>query len=102
MKALTEKAKNGEYYGIVVNTAGKEVFRTATTFIERHYALARANSFLAKRKKPEGSKKSPLKVGDAVATPKGAGVLRVISPNFAIVQISGAKHTFMTSQIKAI
>lgn len=101
MKASTEKASNGEFFGIVTDASGKVIYKTLTTFFEKHYALARAKEWAAK-KHAASDKKKPIQVGDTVSTPKGAGVLRALSANFAVVQISNAKHTFMTSQIKAL
>lgn len=104
MKASTEKASNGEYFGIVTDASGKVIYKTLTTFFEKHYALARAKEWASKKQLPHAAsdKKKPIQVGDTVSTPKGAGVLRALSANFAVVQISNAKHTFMTSQIKAL
>ena len=56
MEPTTKKAKNGEYYGVVVDN-GKEVHKTATTSFTRAAALQWAIKWINNFKNQEQKKK---------------------------------------------
>jgi hypothetical protein len=117
MKPTAIEAKNGEWYGVVTHYR-KELYRTATTSLDKVRAIQRAQKWIReqdnepdpkKRKQKRDNAKKRLKkiketinVDDVVSTPKGTGVVKRIS-SYGIIEVkfsNGVQQSFMKEQVE--
>ena len=119
MKPTAIEAKNGEWYGVVTHYR-KELYRTATTSLDKVTALQRARKWIReqdneadpkKRKQKRDNARKRLKkinqtinLEDVVSTPKGAGVVKRIS-SYGLIEVkfsNGVRQSFIKDQVKPI
>ena len=119
MKPIATEAPNGEWYGVVTHYR-KELYRTATTSLDKVTALQRAQKWIReqdnepddkKRKQKRDNARKRLKkinqminIDDVVSTPKGAGVVKRIS-SYGLIEVkfsNGVRQSFMKQQLKPI
>ena len=119
MKPTAIAAPSGEWYGAVTHKR-KELYRTATTSLDRVTALQRAQKWIReqdnepdpvkRRQKRDNAKKrlkkinETINVGDVVSTPKGAGIVKGIS-SYGLIDVrfsSGAQQSFMKEQVMPV
>ena len=119
MKPTAIEAKNGEWYGVVTHYR-KELYRTATTSLDKITALQRARKWIRaqdneadpkKRKQKRDNARKRLKkinqtinLEDVVSTPKGAGVVKRIS-SYGLIDVkfsNGVQQSFLKEQVKPI
>lgn len=119
MKATAEKAKNGEWHGVVTQS-GKELYRTATTSLDKDVAIKRAQNWKQEQEnEPDPVRrkmnrdyanrrlkkiKETINVGDVVSTPKGAGVVKRISP-YGLIEVkfsNNSQQAFLKDQVNLI
>ena len=119
MKPTAIEASNGEWYGAVTHYR-KELYRTATTSLDKVTALQRAKKWIReqdnepdpkKRKQKRDNARKRLKkinqtinIDDAVSTPKGAGVVKRIS-SYGLIDVkfsNGVQQSFLKEQVKLI
>ena len=119
MKATAIEAPNGEWYGVVTHYR-KEIYRTATTSLDKVTALQRAQKWIReqdnepdpkKRKQKRDNALKRLKkinqtinIDDVVSTPKGAGIVKRIS-SYGLIDVkfsNGVQQSFMKEQVKPI
>jgi hypothetical protein len=119
MKPTAIEAPNGEWYGAVTHYR-KELYRTATTSLDKVTALQRAKKWIReqdnepdpkKRKQKRDNARKRLKkinqtinIDDAVSTPKGAGVVKRIS-SYGLIDVkfsNGVQQSFLKEQVKPI
>jgi hypothetical protein len=119
MKPTAIEAPNGEWYGVVTHYR-KELYRTATTSLDKVTALQRARKWIreqdnepdpVKRKQKRDNARKRLKkinqtinVDDVVSTPKGAGIVKRIS-SYGLIDVkfsNGVQQSFMKEQVKPI
>ena len=119
MKPTAIEASNGEWYGAVTHYR-KELYRTATTSLDKVTALQRAKKWIReqdnepdpkKRKQKRDNARKRLKkinqtinIDDAVSTPKGPGVVKRIS-SYGLIDVkfsNGVQQSFLKEQVKLI
>ena len=119
MKPTAIEAPNGEWYGVVTHYR-KELYRTATTSLDKVTALQRARKWIReqdneadpkKRKQKRDNARKRLKkinqtinIDDAVSTPKGAGIVKRIS-SYGLIDVkfsNGVQQSFLKDQVKPI
>ena len=119
MKPTATEAPNGEWYGVVTHYR-KELYRTATTSLDKVTALQRARKWIReqdnepddkKRKQKRDNARKRLKkinqtinLEDVVSTPKGAGVVKRIS-SYGLIDVkfsNGVQQSFLKEQVKPI
>jgi len=119
MKPTAEKASTGEWYGVVIHCR-KELYRTATTSLDKAAAIKRAQNWIMEqnadeRKRKEKQKKDndrkrlqklqkQFKEGDVVKGPGGLGTIQRISP-YGLLDVkytSGITQSVMKDQLKRI
>ena len=119
MKPTAIEAKNGEWYGVVTHYR-KELYRTATTSLDKVTALQRAQKWIReqdneaddkKRKQKRDNARKRLKainktinIDDVVSTPKGAGTVKRIS-SYGLIEVkfsNGVQQSFIKDQVKPI
>ena len=108
MKPTAEKASTGEWYGVVTHCR-KELYRTATTSLDKATALKRARNWMLEQhelKLKESARyqrrKTGLKIGDKVlAGGKRGEVIHVSSIGLIdVILANGVRQSFLNEKVK--
>ena len=111
--------KGNEYYGAVLDSKGQVIYQTATTSIDRIFALKHARKWIKEdspqaieeRRKAQNNErvkahysrvkkvKRRFRVGDVVKTPKGLGVVQGCYNSTVDVKVSKVVRCFLLEQV---
>ena len=112
--------KGTEFYGAVLDKKGKVIYQTATTSIDRIFALKHARKWIRedspvaieKRRKAQENErvkasynkhkkvKRRYKVGQVVTCPKGLGVVQGCGDKMVDVKVRKVVQSFLIEQVR--